>query len=330
MLWNFAKREWLSILVWSALGAGLAGVTHLVFQDKLFEAFVVAKYLPSPKNFDDTSRYFPYALGMGVVFAVAIAIYALEFIERGFRSWITGVTSGLGLLSFSSMFVILTLYHESFQRQIFIDLEVVAGWFVLGYSLHLAAKVHASRTLAEEDFRVPSHSRLLAGTETAESDDPIQSWREDALNRAAVVDNISTKLIIAKTPVLGLFGEFGSGKTSILNLLRENLGSHAIVVSFSTWLPGSQETLTSYLLSDIANQCQKTYVVPGLSRSARRLASALAQTVPFLKGSLELLPAPTQKDDIESNRDCTSIRCPLKRLARLSRFDLTSTRTTGR
>ncbi len=112
--------------------------------------------------------------------------------------------------------------------------------------------------------------------------------------------------------MVALFGDFGSGKTSTLNLLREHLQGKAIVVSFSTWLPGSKETLTSYLMADIANECQKDYMVPGLRRSTRGLANALAQSVPLLRGISELFPAATQKDDIENLR--TALRRLPKRI----------------
>src|SRR5260370_4679028 len=105
----------------------------------------------------------------------------------------------------------------------------------------------------------------------------MESWAQDALGRAALVDSLSVKIMIGKTPVLALSGTFGSGKTSILNLLREHLGNKTITVSFSTWLPGSQETLTSYLLADIATECKKQYVVPGLRQSARRFATTLGK-----------------------------------------------------
>jgi hypothetical protein len=141
-----------------------------------------------------------------------------------------------------------------------------------------------------------------------------------AHNRAGLIDSLSVKLLIAKAPVIALFGEFGSGKTSILNLLREHLDDKAIVVSFSTWLPGSQETLTSYLMADIANECQRQYMVPGLRKSAGRLANALAQTVPFLKGFPELFPAATQRDDIE-NLKIALMRLPKRVVVLLDELD---------
>ena len=147
-------------------------------------------------------------------------------------------------------------------------------------------------------------------TWAAASDEPISTWAEDTLGREALVDALTYKILISKAPVIALFGGFGSGKTSTLNLLREHLDGKAIVVSFSTWLPGSEETLASYLMADIATECRKNYVVPGLRRSTVRLAHALSQSVPLLRGIGELFPEGTQRDDI------ANLRKALRRLPR--------------
>ena len=320
LLLEFARREWFSLLIWSALGAVAAATTHLLVQDRLFKAFLKATYFPSPEHLDDPRLYVSYASAVTLIVFALAAIYGVELAVRGVRSWVAGVTSGLCLLPFTSMFVILTLPVATIPHPLGTHFATVTVFFVAGFLLHLAGKLNAERTLNEDDLRVPLQWRSLVGSELSESDDPIQHWQEDALGRASLVDSISIKLMIAKSPVVGLFGEFGSGKTSILNLLREHIGEKAIVVSFSTWLPGSQETLTAYLLGDIANQCQKHYVVPGLSKSARRLAGALAQAVPFLKGYSELFPAATQKDDIESMNTALS-RLPKRVVVLLDELD---------
>lgn len=180
--------------------------------------------------------------------------------------------------------------------------------------------MRAARTVEEDEFKVPPSVRSLAGSQLEESDDPIKSWAQDALGRAALVDSLSVKIMIAKAPVLVLSGAFGSGKASTLNLLGEHLGDKAITVSFSTWLPGSAETLSSYLLADIANECKKQYVVPGLRQSARRLATALGQKVPLLSDYLKLLPVPTQKDDIE-NLKSALVRFPKRVVVLLDEID---------
>jgi hypothetical protein len=320
LLLQFARREWFPLLICSSLGAVAAGLTRLFLFDRLFKSFAVATYLPSAKHFDDSRLYFPYAVAIALMIGLALIGYGPGVIARGFRSWTAGVASGLCLLPFTSMFLVLTLFRSTIQCRLLTHLAIITIFFMLGYLLYLSAKMRGERTLTEEDLRVPFQTKSLVGTEVSESDDPIQSWRQDALGRAALVDSISIKLMIAKTPVLALFGEFGSGKTSILNLLREHLGGKAIVVPFSTWLPGSQETLISYLLGDIANECQKRYVVPGLSKSARRLASALAKTVPFLKGYSELFPAVTQRDDIQA-MSAALARLPVRVIVLLDELD---------
>ena len=196
----------------------------------------------------------------------------------------------------------------------------VSGWFCASFALYLAAIMRAERTVSETDFKVPSSVRAIAGSQLEESDDPIESWAQDALGRAALVDSLSIKIMIAKAPVLMLSGAFGAGKTSILKLLSEHLGGKAIVVSFSTWLPGSAETLTAYLLADIANECEKQYVVPGLRQSARRFATALGQKVPLLGDYLKLLPAATQKDDIDKLKSAL-VRLPKRVVVLLDEID---------
>ncbi len=320
LLWEFTQREWLSIVIWTVLGALAAGLIHLVLLDQFFKEFVVAKYLPEPKHLDDTRRYFPYTAVIVLGIAAVMAIQLMGLMARGFRSWIAGVTSGLCLLPFLSIFMMLTMGGRTVSRVLLTDAGIVAGFFILAYCLYLTGTIVAERTWNEEELRVSPPARTSVGTDLSESDDPIRTWREDALGRAALVDSISVKLMIARCPVLGLFGNFGSGKTSILNLLREHLADKAIIVSFSTWLPGSAETLTSYLLADIASECQKQYVVPGLSKGARRMADALAETVPYLKGYSEIFPAASQRDDIESMKSALA-RLPRRVVVLLDEID---------
>ena len=299
LLWDFTKREWWSVFLWSSLGALAAGLVRLVLWDRSFQGFLTSSYIPSHPRFDDPRLYLPYLIIALVAVFVGIALRIPGLLSRGLRSWWTGVTSGLALLPFTFTFASLTICFAPIQQRLIADSAMIAVSFFLSFGLYRRAKTHAGDTPGEDDLRVPPQARSLVGTQLSESDDPIRTWTEDALGRASLVDSMSVKLMISKSPVLALFGEFGSGKTSTLNLLREHLAGKAIVVSFSTWLPGSQETLTAYLLSDIANECQREYIVPGLRKSTQRLAKALGRTVPFIKNYLESLPAPTQKDDID-------------------------------
>jgi len=317
---GFAKREYVAVLLSASLGAICAGLLKLFFSDHAFDSLLISRYLPPTKTFDDPSRYIPYGLVVGFTIILVFAIQLPKIVVRGVKSWWFGVTSGLWFLPFVLTLAALSATGYSFRYRVLAGLAGIGVSIVLGALRHCRAIKRSRHIPDEKDIEVSTTVKNAAGTALTESDDPIQSWSEDSLDRAGLIDSLSVKLLIAKAPVIALFGEFGSGKTSILNLLREHLDDKAIVVSFSTWLPGSQETLTSYLMADIANECQKQYMVPGLRKSAGRLANALAQTVPFLKGFPELFPAATQRDDIE-NLKIALMRLPKRVVVLLDELD---------
>ena len=318
-LQDFAKREWFSLFLSSGLGVLTAELVHLVAQDHAFQNSITTHYKPWVSS-DDSRYYLPYLAIFLFVMLLAFGPPLWMNVWRGLKSWGTGVTSGLVLLPFASAFWISILPAPSAPQRLLLAFCLAITLFMASFRLYLRGNVRAARTIHENEFTVPQHVRSIAGSALEWSDDPIQTWAQDALGRAALVDSLSIKIMIAKTPVIALSGPFGSGKTSTLNLLREHLGNKAITVSFSTWLPGSQETLTSYLLADIANECKKQYVVPGLSQSTTRLAAALGQKVPFLSEYLKLMPAPTQKDDI-ANLKSALLRLPKRVVVLLDEID---------
>ena len=231
-----------------------------------------------------------------------------------------GVTSGLVPGIFLATFIAFVANAQSLTRSIDTWLICSVGLVAIAYTRYLSAKSRGERFFTEDELRVPTAVKATVGTKLIGSDDPIDSWEQDAIGRIGIVESLAFKLMATRSPVVLLLGDFGSGKTSILNLLRDHLNSKAVVVSFSTWLPGSQETLISYLLSDIANECQKQYFVPGLRRSAQRLAKALGQNVPILRSYLEALPSPTQRDDIE-NLNVALSRVPSRVIVLLDELD---------
>src|SRR5262249_31946324 len=132
-----------------------------------------------------------------------------------------------------------------------------------------------------------------------DADCPIQEWEQDVLERAALVESIAATVIVSAAPVVAIQGAFGDGKSSILNLLKRTLEPHAIVVSFSTWLPGSDQTLAIEMFSDIATECKKRYYLPQMQRRLLAYARTLCGTVSVLKSASELLPSISQRDEIE-------------------------------
>jgi hypothetical protein len=297
---NFLKVEIANVCLWAGLGVMAAGALHLCFRDHNFGLVLSDKLSRQEKLFDAPLTYLPFGISLAVAMVLVISLSLPRLIWRGLKSWWLGVTSGLNLISFFLTLGCLSLpWHNGVHRGLFYAGVLLASLFV-SWGLFLRG-AHAQKKIPEErDVQVSVERKSSLGTDPYDTDEPIENWTEDTLGRASLVDLLTVKLLISKAPVIGFFGEFGSGKTSVLNLLRSHLRGKAIVVSFSTWLPGSEETLTSYLLSDIASQAQREYVVPGLRRSSRRLAYALSESVPLFKGLLRLLPSATQKDDIEN------------------------------
>lgn len=80
------------------------------------------------------------------------------------------------------------------------------------------------------------------------SDRPLTRREEDRLNRVAFADRIAT--ILAAQPegrgvVVGVYGPWGSGKTTVLNLLRANLATDDAVVAqdFNPWRVADADSL---------------------------------------------------------------------------------------
>ncbi len=95
-------------------------------------------------------------------------------------------------------------------------------------------------------------------------DRPIQSLPEDRLNRAPLVDAITQ--YVAAVPdgassVFALTGRWGSGKTSVLNLVAQRLeGAQVQVVRFNPWYFGGSEMLLSVFFSEFAAQLRESSV----------------------------------------------------------------------
>lgn len=317
---EFVHAEALSVCLWAGLGALAAAIAHVCFRDHHFGVILSARADKTTQSFDAPLSYLPFGVSVAIAVTLIVALRLPRVIWRGLKSWWLGVTSGLRLFSFALTFCALTIpWHNGYLRLLLYGISFLV-FVVITAGHYVRAKAAGKIIPTEREVQVPVEIKEIAHTGIPDSDDPIHDWTEDTLDRSSIVDVLTTKLLIAKAPVIALFGEYGSGKTSVLNLLRAHLRGKAIVVTFSTWLPGSQETLTAYLLSDISAQCQKEFVVPGLRRSARRVTDALSETVPVLKGLIRLFPAITQKDEIESLRNALA-RLPKRIVVLLDELD---------
>jgi KAP family P-loop domain len=92
---------------------------------------------------------------------------------------------------------------------------------------------------------------------TYSSDQPIRSKREDRFNRALFAQRVADTTATRSDPssiVIGLYGPWGGGKSSTLNLMEEALSDHSsvVVVRFNPWLYGSEDRLVHGFFDTLA------------------------------------------------------------------------------
>jgi predicted KAP-like P-loop ATPase len=88
---------------------------------------------------------------------------------------------------------------------------------------------------------------------------PIEEKADDFLNRSDFVDRLSKSLVARNGQstgiVIGLTGSWGSGKSSILNLLREHLRHQypdaILIVNFDPWLISGRDDLITQFLAQV-------------------------------------------------------------------------------
>src|SRR4051794_14412676 len=78
-----------------------------------------------------------------------------------------------------------------------------------------------------------------AGTGSPHADRPIETPEDDLLERDSLVDLLAAQVMHAPRQagfVVGLSGPWGSGKSSVLNLVEDRLRGRTTVLHFEPWL----------------------------------------------------------------------------------------------
>ena len=110
-------------------------------------------------------------------------------------------------------------------------------------------------------------------------DAPIETPADDLLDGLGLARAMHR--VLSTTPPswstrIGLFGRWGSGKTSILNLLRTlEEANGAIVVSFSAWSASGETGVISQFYTTLAARLRKEQIKLPISQQVKRIASKL-------------------------------------------------------
>jgi len=116
------------------------------------------------------------------------------------------------------------------------------------------------------------------GVAVFDPDRPIEEAEADRLGFVKIAEHLAKSIsgnAAKKGFVIGIEGRWGSGKSSILNLLNSHLANtkRVTVVRFDPWLIGDRDSMVSSLISDLATAIEAVEASTG-STSAKAKAEA--------------------------------------------------------
>lgn len=301
---DFVTWEWPRLAVGVVVGSLAAIALHLVLRDTAFIKTVESKFasLDIQKHFAGASAYKPELVALTGGLVALLAVPGASWCWRYVRSWWAGIISLTGVFAVLGTIVVIGYGQQNAIRAVALALLTLAALLAIEYWRRYIAPARAGGQ-PDLKLRVPEDTRLATKRWNARTtDEPIDDWSEDMVGRTAVVELLADHVVRLHTPVVALHGEWGDGKSSVLNLLRKTISRRAIVVSFSAWLPGSEATLATDLFRDIANECRKSIYVPQLRKRALAYARTVSASVSVLAGFRELLPQQSQRDEIDELR----------------------------
>lgn len=137
------------------------------------------------------------------------------------------------------------------------------------------------------------------------SDSPINSSNDDLLGRADFVKNLAHSIVnnrSSDTVCLGLYGKWGSGKTSIINMVTQELsnvteeptkGQKPVIVQFNPWNFSSSDHLLKQffvrLYNDLCSENDKKLAEVGTALEKYSAAIDIVNLVPYFGGVLATL-----------------------------------------
>lgn len=157
------------------------------------------------------------------------------------------------------------------------------AWSLLAYAV---ATYAAAYVMSVRDFFQLEKLRddKYAGKTILYSDEPIDDDSSDLIGRKnfaqALKENIYN-LSFKESFVMALYGKWGEGKTSILNLLKKDIrhDNRLMIYEFDPWFYGDESALTTNFYRGLEDLLQESYFIP---RKIKRLFRFYPQVL--LKG----------------------------------------------
>lgn len=164
---------------------------------------------------------------------------------------------------------------------------VDVGIFIVLLLIHVCAE----RTALPDShvMRADPRERLTSEQESLLLEAPIERIEDDTLGRAQFVKHLSTEIIrwsvapSAQSIVFGLYGGWGQGKSSALNLLHSELKKQhdtgVLTVRFDPWTYIGPDALVRNFGAMLSREVTDRLGAPGIGRLILRYARALGKEV---------------------------------------------------
>ncbi len=115
------------------------------------------------------------------------------------------------------------------------------------------------------------------------SDNPILQAKQDLLNRREFVNSFSNELksllvYDEYSFVFGLYGSWGEGKTSFINLVKETIqdDKNFMIVEFNPWQYKDKQAIIYAFFNEIENQISNSYILSNFSKSIKKYIKLLS------------------------------------------------------
>jgi predicted KAP-like P-loop ATPase len=126
-----------------------------------------------------------------------------------------------------------------------------------------------------------AHNQQLDDPAVNEGDDEFNRWRFSE----RLADTIANFDASGGAPVIGIYGKWGSGKTSVLNFLKASLadkhGDKVVLHPFNPWLFKDPETLLQSFFAELGRAMQK---------SSKTFAEKVGKALQDYSGLFGLIP----------------------------------------
>ena len=126
-------------------------------------------------------------------------------------------------------------------------------------------------------------------------DNPIRSPQDDILERANIAEGFARRVLdldVSEGAVVGVFGPWGSGKTSFVNLARAVFDQKKCsVLDFNPWLFGSADQLVGRFFAELSAQMKERKGLGDFGEGLAKYGDALSGTAGVLANFLGGPPA---------------------------------------